>query len=94
MILGVALASPAPAEPLSTVNGDSVIQAVAGPSEIVIRTSNRTAGAIRSLTWNGMEFIDEADHGRELQSASNFDVGGDIKGETFNLPNGVLAFAG
>lgn len=66
------------------VNGDSVIRAPYGKSEIVIRTSDRMCGAIRSLTWNGKEFIDEADHGRELQSASNFDVGGDIKGETFN----------
>lgn len=66
------------------VSGDSVIRAPVGQSEIVIRTSSRMAGAIRSLTWNGKEFIDEADHGRELQSASNFDVNGDIKGETFN----------
>ena len=66
------------------VNGDSVIRAPAGSSEIVIRTSDRMCGAIRSLTWNGKEFINEADHGRELQSASNLDVDGDIKGETFN----------
>jgi hypothetical protein len=31
------------------------------------------AGAISSLTWNGKEFIDAHDHGRELQSAASFD---------------------
>ena len=83
-VLAAAFPFTAVADPSSAVNGDSVIRGVAGSSEIVIRTSNRMAGAIRSLTWAGMEFIDEADHGRELQSASNLDVDGDIKGETFN----------
>jgi hypothetical protein len=31
------------------------------------------AGAICSVTWQGKEFIDATDHGRELQSASSFD---------------------
>ena len=66
------------------VNGDAVIRGQAGQSEIVIKTSDRTAGAICSLTWNGQEFLDASDHGRELQSASNFDVDGDIKSETYN----------
>jgi hypothetical protein len=35
--------------------------------------SARFAGAISSLTWNGVEFIDSSDHGRELQSAAHFD---------------------
>ena len=56
-------------------SGDAEIRAVAGPSEIVIRTTNRLAGAIDSLTWNGREFIDSHDHGRQLQSASSFDCG-------------------
>ncbi|MGC1466758.1 MAG: hypothetical protein WA792_13595 [Pseudolabrys sp.] len=42
-------------------------------SEIVVGVSARTAGAIDSLTWNGREFINAYDHGRELQSASQFD---------------------
>jgi len=53
-------------------------------SEIVIRTTNRLAGAIDSVTWRAQEFIDSADHGRQLQSASNFDVGGQFIPETFN----------
>lgn len=41
-------------------------------SEIVASTSSRTAGAIDSLTWNGQQFINSYDHGRELQSAAQF----------------------
>ncbi|HYR58626.1 MAG TPA: hypothetical protein VEO95_08360 [Chthoniobacteraceae bacterium] len=64
--------------------GDAVIRAPFGGSEIVIKTTARLAGAIHSLTWNGREFIDSLDHGRQLQSASNFDAGSPITGETFN----------
>ena len=64
--------------------GDAVIRAPAGGSDIVIVTTARLAGAIHSLTWQGKEFIDSADHGRQLQSASNFDAGSPIANETFN----------
>ena len=37
----------------AAVSGDSVIRAKAGKSEIVIRTTQRLAGAIDSLTWDG-----------------------------------------
>ena len=70
-------------EPAS-VSGDAVIRAPAGGSEIVIRTTSRLAGAIHSLTWNGWEFIDSFDHGRQLQSAANFDLGGTLRDEAFN----------
>ncbi len=66
------------------VDGNSTISAPAGPSEIVIKTTTRLAGAIDSLTWNGKEFIDSFDHGRQLQSASNLDAGSPILAETFN----------
>jgi hypothetical protein len=66
------------------VSGDAEIAAPAGPSRIVIRTTRRTAGAIDSLTWNGKEFLDSFDHGRQLQSASNFDAGSAFTPETFN----------
>lgn len=64
--------------------GDATIRAPAGPSEIVITTTRRLAGAIHSLTWNGREFIDSHDHGRQLQSASNLDCGTPIANETYN----------
>jgi hypothetical protein len=65
-------------------DGNATIRAAAGSSEIVIITTTRLAGAIHSLTWNGREFINSLDHGRQLQSASNFDNGTPISNETFN----------
>ncbi|MEP6755494.1 MAG: hypothetical protein ABJA67_08340 [Chthonomonadales bacterium] len=56
--------------------GDLIIRGKALGSEIVISTSARFAGAISTLTWNGKQFIDTADHGRELQSASSFQIEG------------------
>lgn len=65
-------------------NAHVVIHSPALGSEIVITTTRRLAGAIHSLTWNGEEFINSVDHGRQLQSAANFDVGTRMTGETFN----------
>ena len=61
-------------------SGDSQISASVGGSSLVIRTTARLAGAIGSLTWKGKEFINNYDHGRELQSASSYDG----FGECFN----------
>jgi hypothetical protein len=67
------------------VSGDAVIRAPAGGSEIVIKTTSRTAGAIESLQWGGKEFIDDSDHGRELQTCWNGNAGVEpIADETFN----------
>jgi len=64
--------------------GESILRRIAGESEIVITTTSRVAGAIHSLTWNGREFIDSLDHGRQMQSAVNLDVDGRLFNETFN----------
>ncbi len=69
---------------LLQVSGDATIRAQAGKSELVIKTTSRLAGAIDSLRWDGKEFIDSTDHGRQLQSASNLDAGSPISDETFN----------
>lgn len=71
---------------LAPPSGDAVIRAPALGSEIVIRTTARLAGAIDSLTWNGREFIDSVDHGRQLQSACSFDCAkpGPFWAECFN----------
>ncbi|MCA9080136.1 MAG: hypothetical protein KDA58_06225 [Planctomycetaceae bacterium] len=79
-----AIVSAEDALPPPTVDGNATIRGEAFGSEIVITTTSRLAGAIHSLTWNGREFIDSVDHGRQLQSASNFDAGGPLLGETFN----------
>lgn len=62
------------AETKEAPRGDAIIRGKFGPSEIVITTTSRLAGAIHSLTWNGQEFIDSRDHGRQLQSACSFDA--------------------
>lgn len=72
------------AEPAAAPNPDRVIRHPAGNSEIVITTTARLAGAIHSLTWDGREFIDSADHGRQLQSACSFSSGGNHWAEAFN----------
>src|SRR4029079_13079866 len=79
-------AAPGPADGAGAdaPDGNATIRAPAGSSEIVITTTARLAGAIHSLTWNGQEFIDSADHGRQLQSASNFDAGSAFTPEAFN----------
>lgn len=78
-----AVVAPALAQPLPA--GDAVLRAKAGPSEIVLTTTRRTAGAVHSLAWFGKEFIDSSDHGRQLQSASAFDAGvAPFSAETFN----------
>ncbi|MCE9612291.1 MAG: hypothetical protein K8R23_19000 [Chthoniobacter sp.] len=48
-------------------DGNATIRARAESSEIVITTTARLAGAIDSLKWNGREFINSTDHGRQLQ---------------------------
>jgi hypothetical protein len=65
-------------------DANATIRAKAGPSDIVITTTDRLAGAIHSLTWNGKEFIDSTDHGRQLQSASNLNCGKRLIDETYN----------
>lgn len=68
----------------AAIDGDSVIRGKTPDSEIVMTTTSRCAGAMHSLTWRGKEFINSHDHGRQLQSASNFDAGSPITAETFN----------
>ena len=72
------------ASPDERPSGDAVIRAKAAGSEIVITTMSRVAGAIHSLKWNGKEFLDSFDHGRQMQSAANFDAGSRFTPETFN----------
>jgi hypothetical protein len=84
VLLILTWSAPLKSQTVSQVNGDCVIRAPCAGSEIVVTTTNRVAGAIHALTWGGQPFIDSADHGRQLQSASNFDCGADFFAETFN----------
>ena len=71
-------------EPSQPPRADLTIRRAAGNSEIVITTTSRLAGAVHSLTWNGQEFINSTDHGRQLQSASSFSSDGKHWAEAFN----------
>lgn len=42
-----------------------------------VSISKRYAGAIFSLVWNGVEFVDDTDHGRQIQTAFQLDGGGE-----------------
>ena len=66
------------------VDGNAQISAGPQDSAIVITTTRRLAGAIDSLKWHGREFINSADHGRQLQSACSFDNTPTANAETFN----------
>ena len=85
LVLGLQIvARAAEAVPAETPSGDAVIRAPFGGSEIVVTTTSRLAGAIHSVTWQGREFIDSWDHGRQLQSAAGFDLTKGHNSETFN----------
>ena len=68
------------------VSGDAIIRGGRPGDEIVIRTTDRLAGAIHSVRWQNQEFIDSADHGRQLQSACSFDLSqpGEFWAECYN----------
>ncbi len=79
LLLAVVL--PAAGQP---ADGDAQIQTTSTDSTVVITTTRRLAGAIGSFQWNSYEFINSADHGRELQSAASFDNTPGENAETFN----------
>lgn len=67
----------------SAFAGSQSISTNANGSQLVVSaSSDRFAGAIESLRYRGVEYVDIADHGRQIQSA----IGLDNLGECFN-PN-------
>ena len=59
-----------------------VVNASAANAIIDIRSSSRMAGGIDHLGWNGVEFINRWDHGRELQVAWSADGYGECYNPT------------
>jgi hypothetical protein len=76
LLVGAAAAGPIggalPQQASLGTSGRIEISAPFRDSRIVIGASARFAGAIDSLVWRGREFINRHDHGRLLQSASQF----------------------
>ena len=56
------------------VDGNQTLSIECDGSPLTITTTSRLAGAVDSLRWRNHEFIDSADHGRQLQSACSFDA--------------------
>jgi hypothetical protein len=54
-------------------HGAAVLRTNLRGAELVLTTTPRLAGAVHSIRWKNVEFIDSLDHGRQLQSASSFD---------------------
>jgi alpha-tubulin suppressor-like RCC1 family protein len=54
------------------VNGDATIRASVLGQPLSISTSSQFAGAISSIRWANKEFINDWDHGRQLQLNSQF----------------------
>lgn len=79
LLLPMALLAQAP-----VVSGDAELRGAIGGKPLVIRTTTRLAGAIDSVKWDGVEFIDSHDHGRQLQSAINADIDGVYHIECYN----------
>jgi len=72
------------AAPDAPLIGDAELKGAIGGQPLVLRTTSRLAGAIDSVRWAGVEFIDTYDHGRQLQSALNADVEGVFHPECYN----------
>lgn len=73
LFLTVALAFSANAQDVTISNSS-------GANSIALKTCSHNAGAFCSLIYNGKQFLNDYDHGRQLQSASSFDG----LGEAFN----------
>ena len=65
-------------------NTPVTIRSLVQGEPLTLTVTPRLAGAIHSVRWKNQEFINSFDHGRQLQSASNFDFGTVFHGETFN----------
>ncbi len=75
LILQIIATSIATALACSTALANEVLSGIAAGKPVVITANTeRFAGAISSIVWNGKQFIDSYDHGREFQSASNHGI--------------------
>ncbi len=80
LVLLLVSALPSFAQP----DGNAQIGMATNGSTLVITTTRRLAGTIDSFQWNGCEFINSTDHGRQLQSSCSFDDTPEANAETFN----------
>ena len=79
---------------VADVSGDAVLKKQIAKDEASITTTSRVAGAIHSFKFRGQEYIDSFDHGRQLQSASNLNMGKKFIPEVFNPTEAGSEFDG
>ena len=79
---------------VADVSGDAVLKKQIGKDEASITTTSRVAGATHSFKFRGQEYIDSFDHGRQLQSASNLNMGKKFIPEVFNPTEAGSEFDG
>lgn len=79
---------------VADISGDAVLKKQIGKDEAAVTTTSRLAGAIHSFKFRGKEYIDSFDHGRQLQSASNFNMGKKFIPEVFNPTEAGSEFDG
>lgn len=78
LALALATVSPAPAN----AQDASISSSANGGTIVVTASGSRFAGAISSITYRGVQYIDIADHGREMQSALQLDGWGECYNPT------------
>lgn len=76
--LALGVGSPTPAN----AQDASISSSANGGTVVVTASGSRFAGAISSITYRGVQYIDIADHGRELQSALQLDGWGECYNPT------------
>ena len=54
------------------VSGDATITGTVAGSTLTLKTSTRYGAAISSIVWNGKEFVNNWDHGRQLSTNASF----------------------
>lgn len=75
--------APAPGPNPPPVSGSTYTIVGAGPRPIEISVDpNRFAGSVTSLKWNGVEFVNIHDHGRQIQTAIQLDGFGECNNPT------------
>ena len=79
---------------VADISGDAVLKKQIGKDEASLTTTSRVAGAIHSFKFRGQEYIDSFDHGRQLQSASNLNMGKKFIPEVFNPTEAGSEFDG
>lgn len=73
VLVGVAVSAAIFSVPAAAQPDVSITGSVSGSPITVTASGGRFAGAISSLTFRGVQYVDIADHGREIQSALQLD---------------------